>query len=72
MLRWDNPTEREDNMKMPDSEAKKKWTRENMYTVGLKLHRKNDADIIAFLQGKEIGATLREVIREHIAKHDGK
>ena len=58
---------------MQDSEAKKKWQKENMFLLGLKLHRKNDADILAFLQ--EMGADkqkiVKQAIRDYMAKLGG-
>lgn len=51
--------------KMPDSEAKKKWSRENMLLIGLKLHRQKDADIIDYLtkQGPEKQRAIKRAIR---------
>ena len=55
---------------MQDSEAKKKWAKENMLLIGLKLHRKNDADIIAFLQemGENKQKVIKQAVREHMAR----
>lgn len=59
---------------MPDSEAKKKWMKENFLTIGLKLHRKYDADIIDYLlehesreQSKQ--EIIKEAIREYMENH---
>lgn len=56
---------------MPDSEAKKKWARENMLLIGLKLHRANDADIIEYLQTawSEKQTVIKTALREYIANH---
>lgn len=58
-------------MGMPDSEAKKRWMKENLLMIGFKLHRKNDADIIEYLEG--IGAdkqkVMKKAIREYITNH---
>lgn len=58
-------------VKMPDSEAKKKWAKDNMLLIGLKLHRKKDADIIDYLtaKGSEKQTAIKEAIREYIANH---
>lgn len=55
---------------MPDSEAKVRWMKENLYTIGFKLHRKHDADIIALLEpmGAEKQKFLKTVIREYMRK----
>ena len=56
---------------MPDSEAKKRWAKENMLLIGLKLHRKNDSEIIEYLEGqgenkqKIIKTALREYIKNN-------
>lgn len=57
--------------KMPDSEAKKRWAKENMLLIGLKLHRKNDADIIEYLtdHNHEKQMVIKEAIREYIKKN---
>lgn len=52
---------------MPDSEAKKRWSKENMLLIGLKLHRAKDADIIEYLEEK--GADKQKVIKEAIRYH---
>lgn len=49
---------------MPDSEAKKRWNKENMLLIGLKLHRAKDADIIEYLEEK--GANKQKIIKEAI------
>ena len=38
---------------MPDSEAKKKWIKENTVFIGLKLNKRTDADILGYLEGKQ-------------------
>lgn len=54
-----------------DSEAKKNWGKANMWMICLKLHRKADADIVAFLESK--GADKQKIIkialREYMEKH---
>lgn len=62
---------------MPDSEAKKKWIRENTVQYGLKLQRKGDSDLIEYLQplknrNGEIKRLLRAAIkRENQEKEKG-
>lgn len=57
-----------------DSEAKKRWDKENMVFVAFKLFREingkqNDQDIIDFLQGKPKGEVVKAALREYIANH---
>lgn len=61
-------------MAMPDSEAKKKWDKENMVFVAFKLFRanekkRNDQDIIDFFEGKVKGEIIKAALREYIANH---
>ena len=57
------------NKKMPDSEAKTRWQKENMLLIGLKLHRVKDADIIEYLnaQGKDKQKAIKKAIRAYMA-----
>ena len=57
------------NKKMPDSEAKARWQKENMLLIGLKLHRVKDADIIEYLnaQGKDKQKAIKKAIRAYMA-----
>ena len=61
-------------MYMADSEAKKKWDKENMVYVAFKLFRasdkkRNDQDIIDFLEGKVKGEVIKAALREYIENH---
>lgn len=61
-------------MAMPDTEAKKKWMRDNFLTLGFKLHRKYDADIIGFLLERESKEKskqeiLKDAMREYMESH---
>ena len=63
-----------ETISMPDTEAKKKWMQDNFLTLGLKLHRKYDADIIDFLLARESGEAskqdiLKEAMREYMKNH---
>jgi hypothetical protein len=63
-------------MNMVDSEAKKKWDKDNMVFVGFKLFRevkgkRNDQDIIDFLEGKVKGEVIKAALREYMANHKG-
>ena len=59
---------------MADSEAKKKWDKENMVFVAFKLFRansknKNDQKIIDFLDGKVKGEVVKAALREYMENH---
>lgn len=56
-------------MKMPDSEAKKRWIAENCVIYTIKFMRKNDQDVIDFLNGKNRRDTICEVVRYYIEHH---
>lgn len=57
--------------RLPDSEAKRTWMRENLWTIGLKLHRKYDADLVAFLESvaDKKQTYIKIALREYIANH---
>ena len=61
-------------MGMPDSEAKKRWIKENSKIIGFKVMFKSDADIIEYLSQVPTGPTIKTALREYMAKHplDGK
>lgn len=59
---------------MADSNAKKDWDSKNMMFVGFKLFRevkgkRNDQDIIDFLEGKVKGEVIKAALREYIENH---
>jgi len=59
---------------MADSEAKKRWDKENMVFVAFKLFRgndkrKNDQEIIDFLDGKNKSEVIKIALREYMENH---
>jgi len=53
---------------MPDSESKKKWTRDNTMIVSVKLNRNTDADIIKKLHSEPTRqGYIKALIRQDIA-----
>ena len=55
---------------MPDTEAKAKWMKENFWALSLKLHRKHDADLVAYLETvDEKQKLIKQAVREYIEKH---
>lgn len=51
---------------MPDSEAKREWTRKNTTFVGLKLNNKTDADIIKWIGTENKQRKIKDAIRNEI------
>ena len=61
-------------MNMPDSEAKKKWDKENSIIFSVKLMRRTEADIVNFLdaslkRGVSRGTIIKKALREYMANH---
>ena len=56
-------------MKMYESEAKRKWQKENTVFIGVKLQKSTDADILQFLEGKANQTTIKAALREYMANH---
>lgn len=54
---------------MMQSEAHKKWVKENTVFIGIRLQKKTDADILAFLEGKQNQTVIKAALREYIASH---
>lgn len=53
---------------MADSEAKRKWIRENTTFIGLKLNNNTDADILKAVEGKQKQTEIKKLIRKGMAK----
>lgn len=54
---------------MPDSERKKAWIRANTMSVGAKLNRNTDADILDYYNDKVSAADIKAALREYMARH---
>lgn len=50
-----------------DTEAKKRWDKENTFFIGIKFQKKTDQDVIDFLEGKNKRDTVCEAIRFYMA-----
>lgn len=52
-------------------ESKIKWAKENMFMVGVKFHRKKEADLVAFLEskGSEKNSYIKKALAEYIKNH---
>lgn len=51
---------------MYESEAKRKWQKENTVMISVKLQKSTDADILAFLEGKSKQTIIKKALREHM------
>lgn len=56
-------------MAMGESEAKRKWMKENTVIVAAKLYRKNDMDILDYLQDKQTATVIKAALREYMKNH---
>lgn len=56
-------------MEMYESEAKRKWQKENTVFIGVKLQKSTDADILKFLEGKQNQTTIKHALREYMENH---
>ena len=59
----------EEERKYYESEAKRKWQKENTVFIGVKLQKTTDADILDFLKDKQKQTTIKEALREYITNH---
>ena len=58
---------------MPDSEAKRKWMKENTLKLGLKFNLNTDADIVEKLRTvPNRNGYIKQLIRDDIAKNTTK
>lgn len=63
-------------MSKQDPIKKQAWDKDNMQLIGVKLHKKNDSDILEYLSAHEKPAEkitkqtiIKEALREYIAAH---
>ena len=57
---------------MPESEARKRWVKEHKVFLGLKLHKTLDADILAYLEGKQYATEIKKALRYYINAQEEK
>jgi hypothetical protein len=53
---------------MPESDARKNWTKQNTVFIGLKLNQRTDKDIIDAIEGKPKQTEIKRLLR--LALHD--
>lgn len=54
---------------MPESEAKRKWQKENTVFIGVKLQKSTDKDILDFLENKPNQTTIKIALRYYMENH---
>ncbi len=56
---------------MPDSEAKRKWDKENTRNIVIKLNKNTDPDILSYLDELTVSysSIVKQALREYIAHH---
>ena len=57
------------NCEMYESDAKRKWQKENTVFIGVKLQKSTDAALIAFLEGKQKQTVIKAALKEYIENH---
>lgn len=48
---------------MMESEARKKWLKENTVFIGIRLQKSTDADILQYLEGKQNQTEIKKALR---------
>ena len=59
----------EEERKYYESEAKRKWQKENTVFIGVKLQKSTDSDILQFIEGKQRQTVIKAALREYMANH---
>ena len=54
---------------MPESEAKKKWMRENTVVCSVKFNKNTEQDLLAYLEGKPTATVFKQALREYMENH---
>ena len=56
-------------MEMYESEAKRKWQKENTVFIGVKLQKSTDKDILEYLDGQSKQTVIKAAMREYMTNH---
>lgn len=55
---------------MPDSEAKKRWMKENTTVIRVKLNHNTDAEIVEYIKNVDsVAGLIKKALREYIKNH---
>lgn len=52
-----------------ETEAHKKWVKENTVVISIRLQKSTDKDILGYLDGKQKQTIIKAALREYIANH---
>ena len=55
---------------MPDSEAKKKWMKENSKIVPIKFMKRTESDILEYLEDKPTATVIKKALRYYMTHED--
>ena len=55
--------------KMPVTEKRKEWLKENTVFIGIRLQKRTDAKILKYLDGKQNQTVIKAALYEYIANH---
>lgn len=61
----------EEEKRYYDSEAKRRWTKENTVFIGLQLNKNTDSDILTYLDGRPKQTEIKRILKEYIANQAG-
>lgn len=56
-------------MKMAESEAHKRWVKENTVFIGIRLQKNTDKAILEFLEGKKNQTVIKAALAEYMENH---
>lgn len=54
-----------------ESEAHKKWVKENTVYIGIRLQKRTDSDILEYLEGKQNQTEIKKALRTYIELQKG-
>lgn len=54
-----------------ESEAHKKWVKENTVFIGIRLQKNTDSDILEYLEGKQNQTEIKKALRAYIELQKG-
>lgn len=55
---------------MSDSEAKKKWIKENTKLIPIKVMKRTEADLLEYLEDKPTATVFKNALRYYMAHED--
>ena len=55
---------------MPDSEAKKKWMKENSKLIPIKFMKRTESDILEYLEDKPTATVIKNALRYYMTHEE--